>query len=297
MLPPEHPLTELGPEQVVVKKVYNNNVLLGVDRSGTEMVVNARSIGFGRHRGEIVDASSAQRYLAEGTYRTAAIASLLSNATRTQVRVAQAIVELAQEELGMSNSQRMMLPVLDHLVAAAYRAEQGVVIDFPLTWEVQQLYPDEASLGHRAVEIVDGTLGIHLQPEEWVAFALHFINRQWDGKGVSRTVTMTQAISEVFTELEELWQVKIDRSSMSASRFVTHLRYLFARAADNKQLSHIDLDIMGLMSDRYPAATSAALTVAKRISTAVGDELTKAEINYIALHTSRLYGEVMGVED
>lgn len=297
MLPPEHPLTELGPEQVVVKKVYNNNVLLGVDRSGTEMVVNARSIGFGRHRGEIVDASSAQRYMAEGTYRTAAIASLLSNATRTQVRVAQAIVELAQEELGMSNSQRMMLPVLDHLVAAAYRAEQGVVIDFPLTWEVQQLYPDEASLGHRAVEIVDGTLGIHLQPEEWVAFALHFINRQWDGKGVSRTVTMTQAISEVFTELEELWQVKIDRSSMSASRFVTHLRYLFARAADNKQLSHIDLDIMGLMSDRYPAATSAALTVAKRISTAVGDELTKAEINYIALHTSRLYGEVMGVED
>lgn len=51
------------------------------------------------------------------------------------------------------------------------------------------------------------------------------------------------------------------------------------------------------MSDRYPAATSAALTVAERISTAVGGELTKAEINYIALHTSRLYGEVMGVED
>lgn len=151
--------------------------------------------------------------------------------------------------------------------------------------------------GRHRGEIVDGTLGIHLQPEEWVAFALHFINHQWDGKGVSRTVTMTQAISEVFTELEELWQVKIDRSSMTASRFVTHLRYLFARAADNKQLSHIDLDIMGLMSDRYPAATSAALTVAERISTAVGGELTKAEINYIALHTSRLYGEVMGVED
>ena len=124
MPPLEHSLTELGPEQVVVKKVYNNNVLLGVDRSGTEMVVNARGIGFGRHRGEVVDASSAQRYLAEGTYRTAAIASLLSNATHTQVRVAQAIVELAQEELGIPNAQRMMLPVLDHLVAAVHRAEQ-----------------------------------------------------------------------------------------------------------------------------------------------------------------------------
>ena len=270
MSPLEHSLTELGPEQVVVKKVYNNNVLLGIDRSGTEMVVNARGIGFGRHRGEVVDASSAQRYLAEGTYRTAAIASLLSNATHTQVRVAQAIVELAQEELGIPNAQRMMLPVLDHLVAAVHRAEQGSVID--------------------------GALGIHLQPEEWAAFALHFINHQWDGKSVSRTVTMTQAISEVFTELENLWQVQIDRSSMSASRFVTHLRYLFARAADNKQLSHIDLDIMGLMSDHYPEATSAALTVAEHISTAIGDDLTKAEVNYIALHTTRLYGEVTVVD-
>lgn len=113
---------------------------------------------------------------------------------------------------------------------------------------------------------------------------------------MSRTVTTTQVISEVFTELENLWQVQIDRSSMSASRFVTHLRYLFARAADNKQLSHIDLDIMGLMSDRYPEATSAALTVAERISTAIGDDLTKAEVNYIALHTTRLYGEVTVVD-
>ncbi|WCC80220.1 PRD domain-containing protein [Cutibacterium equinum] len=297
MLPPEHCLTNLGPEHVVVEKVYNNNVLLGVDRSGTQMVVNARGIGFGRRRGEVVDASSAQRYLAEGTYRTAAIASLLCNATHTQVRVAQAIVELAQEELRIPNAQRMMLPVLDHLVTAVQRAERGVVIDFPLTWEVQQLYPDEASLGRKAVEIVDGALGIHLQSEEWVAFALHFINHQWDGKGLSRTVTMAQAISEVFAKLEELWHVEINRSSMSASRFVTHLRYLFARAADNKQLSRIDLDIIGLMSDRYPQATSAALEVAKSISTAIGDELTKAEINYIALHTSRLYGEVMEGDD
>ncbi|MSS44980.1 PRD domain-containing protein [Cutibacterium sp. WCA-380-WT-3A] len=138
---------------------------------------------------------------------------------------------------------------------------------------------------------------MHLQSEEWVAFALHFINQQWDGKSVSRTVTMTQAISEVFTKLEDLWHVEINRSSMSASRFVTHLRYLFARAADNKQLSHIDLDIIGLMANRCPEATSAALEVAKSISTAIGDELTKAEINYIALHTTRLYSEVMDADD
>lgn len=49
----------LKPGHVIVKKIYNNNVLLGVNGSGTEMVVNARGIAYGRHRGEIVDASSA----------------------------------------------------------------------------------------------------------------------------------------------------------------------------------------------------------------------------------------------
>lgn len=155
----------LRPGHVIVKKIYNNNVLLGVKGSGTEMVVNARGIAYGRHRGEIVDASSAQRYVAEGAYRTTAIASLLTNATHTEVRVAQAIVELAREELGTPHARRMMLPILDHLVAAVHRAKQGAVIDFPLEWEVRQLYPDEAELGRRAVEIVDGALGIHLQPE------------------------------------------------------------------------------------------------------------------------------------
>lgn len=299
--PPKHSqqLTKsasLGPEQVIIKKVYNNNVLLGVDHSGTEMVVNARGIGYGRHRGEVVNVSSGQRYVAEGTYRTAAIASLLSNATHAQVRVAQAIIELTQDDLGTPNAQRMMLPVLDHLVAAVHRAERGIVIDFPLTWEVQQLYPDEAVLGHRAVEIADSALGIHLQPEEWVAFSLHFINQRWDGKGVSRTMSMTQAISDIFRELEDLWRVEIDRSSISASRFVTHLRYLFARASDSKQLSHVDLDIVGLMSDRYPEATLAATQVAEHMSKVIGNDLTNAEINYIALHTTRLYKEVMGTD-
>ncbi|PHP59354.1 transcriptional antiterminator, partial [Salmonella enterica subsp. enterica serovar Typhimurium] len=79
--------------------------------------------------------------------------------------------------------------------------------------------PDEAELGRRAVEIVDGALGIHLQPEEWVAFSLHFINQRWDSKDVSQTMSMTQTICDVFTELEDLWHVEIDRSSMSASRF------------------------------------------------------------------------------
>ena len=281
---------------VIVKKIYNNNVLLGVNGSGTEMVVNARGIAYGRHRGEIVDASSAQRYVAEGAYRTTAIASLLTNATHTEVRVAQAIVELAREELGTPHARRMMLPILDHLVAAVHRAKQGAVIDFPLEWEVRQHYPDEAELGRRAVEIVDGALGIHLQPEEWVAFSLHFINQRWDSRDVSRTMSMTQTICDVFTELEDLWHVEIDRSSMSASRFVTHLRYLFARASDNKQLSHVDLDIVGLMSDRYPEATLAASQVAEHMSKVIGNDLTKAEINYIALHTTRLYNEVMGMD-
>ncbi len=165
----QHATTKQGslrPGHVIVKKVYNNNVLLGVTGSGTEMVVNARGIAYGRHRGEIVDASSAQRYVAEGAYRTTTIASLLTNATHTEVRVAQAIVELAREEPGIPHARRMMLPILDHLVAAVHRAEQGAVIDFPLEWEVRQLYPDEAELGRRAVEIIDGALGIHLQPEE-----------------------------------------------------------------------------------------------------------------------------------
>lgn len=279
--------------QASVKRVYNNNVVLAIETDATEVVLLGKGIGFQRRPGEIVDTSVAdQRFVAEGPYRAPQLAGLLSDAPADQITLAQTITELGHATLGLEPRQSLMIPVLDHLTFAVRRAQEGTHIDFPLRWEVAQLYPVEAALGRQVVTLVNEGLGIQLQEDEWVAFALHFVNQQWTKGDFSKTVAMTETISRVFLRLAERWGTPIDENASSAARFVTHLRYVFARAASDKQLSTSRLDVLTVVRQAYPEAAEAALDIAELIGKAINRVISNDEISYLALHTTRLYAEM-----
>ncbi len=147
-------------------------------------------------------------------------------------------------------------------------------------------------LRRRALALANERLGVRLQEEEWVAFALHFINHRWAGGDLSNTMAMTDTIGRSFKLLEQEWGTPIDQNSMSSARFVTHIRYLFVRAMEDRQLANSEIDVMNAVRDRYPEATQAALKLARQIEESVKHELTHEEVAYLALHTARLYTEV-----
>lgn len=277
---------------VTIRRVYNNNVVLGADPDGTEVVLLGKGLGFQRKPGDRVDPAGAQRFVAQGPYKAAAVATLLSDATLEEATTARDIVALAHERLRVPVSQGFLLPVLDHLSFAVRRAREGVRVDIPLRWEVAQLYPREAEVGREAVALAGDRLRVRLQEDEWVAFALHFINQQWVGGDLSKTVAMTDAITGTFALLEELWGRPLDQTSVSSARFVTHLRYLFVRAIEGRQLVGAGIDVMGAVQSVYPEAAEAARRVAQLIDASVKGSLTSEEVAYLALHTGRLYAEV-----
>lgn len=279
-------------EVVTIRRVYNNNVVLCVEEDGTEVVLLGKGIGFQRRPGDQMDPADSQRFVAEGHYKATWVADLVSDVTMEETRTARAIVELAHEALNTRISEALLLPVLDHLAYALRRAREGTVIDFPLRWEVGQLYPEEADVGRQAVELVRARLGVALQEDEWVAFALHFINQLWAGGDMSKTLGMTESISRIFTLLSERWQTPIDRDSRSAARFVTHLRYLFSRVGEDRQVTQSGIDIMAAVREADPGAAEVAEEVGRLIASRAARDLTAEEVAYLALHTSRLYTEV-----
>ncbi|TFB54264.1 PRD domain-containing protein [Cryobacterium sp. TMT2-17-1] len=279
--------------QASIKRVYNNNVVLAIESDTMEVVLLGKGIGFQRRPGETIDTSLAnQRFVADGAYRAAQVAGLLSEAPLDQIALAQTITELGHATLGLEPRQSLMIPVLDHLTFAVRRAIEGIRIDFPLRWEVAQLYPSEAALGRQVVTLVSERLGVRLQDDEWVAFALHFVNQQWTKGDFSRTVVMTETIGRVFLRLAERWGQPIDENASSAARFVTHLRYVFARAAADEQLHSSHQDLLAAVRQLYPEAVEAAIDIAQLIGDAIHRVVSIDEISYLALHTGRLYAEM-----
>ena len=276
-----------------IKRVYNNNVLLARLSDGSDMILVGKGIGFSRKPGEDVDVAAAdQRFVPDGSYAASHVAGVLSDAPLAQIAVAQEIMALAQTELKLESRQSLLVPILDHLGFAVQRARDGMRVDFPLRWEVAQLYPAEGRLGRRVVELIKQRLGVTLQEEEWVAFALHFVNQQWSKADFSKTVSMTETIARVFTLLSVRWGKNIDENAPSAARFVTHLRYLFARSGGSAAAELIPMDVLTPIRLAYPEAADAALEVAKLIGDALRSELGEQEVSYLALHTARLYAEM-----
>lgn len=286
------------PDTATIKRVYNNNVLLAELKDGSETVLLGKGIGFQHRPGESIGLDTAeQRFVPDGSYAASHVAGILSDAPLEQIELAQEITAMAQTHLGLEPRQSLLVPVLDHLGFAVQRAREGIRMDFPLRWEVAQLYPAEGELGRRVLELVRQRLGVQLQDEEWVAFALHFVNQQWAKADFSKTVAMTETIARVFSLLSVRWNANIDENALSAARFVTHLRYLFARAAKAASPTSIHVDVLASVRQASPEAADAALEAAQLIGSSLGRELDDDEVSYLALHTSRLYAEMPRTEE
>lgn len=277
----------------IIKRIYNNNVLLTELPDGSEMILVGKGIGFAHKNGQPIDPAIAdQKFVPDGSYTVGHVANVLSDVPFEQIEVAQEIMVMAQAELNLEPRQSLLLPVLDHLAFAVVRAREGIKVDFPLRWEVAQLYPAEGRIGQRVVELITQRLGVRLQEEEWVAFALHFVNQQWGKADFSKTVSMTETIAKVFTLLSVQWERNIDETSLSAARFVTHLRYLFARSAETTAAATSRIDVLASVRQAYPEAAEAALEVSSLIGAALQRKLGDDEVSFLALHTSRLYAEM-----
>ncbi|WP_177170097.1 PRD domain-containing protein [Propionibacterium cyclohexanicum] len=84
----------------------------------------------------------------------------------------------------------------------------------------------------------------------------------------------------------------IDEESMSATRFVTHLRYLFVRLQRNAQIDHTSAELIAAIKAADPAAASITGSVAYLIEARSTTTLTPDERAYLTLHVSRLLAEL-----
>lgn len=276
-----------------VKRVIGNNAVVAVDDDGHEVVALGRGVGHGRRPNDLVDTNRVEQvFIAGGAAAGDRLTEFLADTPLSCVRTAARIAELAHERLGLRVTQALILPIADHLTFAMHRYRQGISMDFPLVWEVGQLYPRELEVGRAAVTLADTILSIKLDPDEAVAFAMHFVNAQFATPGLSTTVRMTETITRMFDVVERTFGLTIDRQSMTAARFVTHLRYLFTRISSGKQIHESHRTLVDAIANAHPDAMVCAAKLQYFIEMSQSTHLTPDETAYLAMHVARLVTDV-----
>ena len=285
-----------------ISRIYNNNVALTVNHLGQEAVVIGRGIAFGKRKGQMIDpAAVEQTFVPErgmsGERLTLTLseipAEILSIATGLESRVR------ADGVLELSNS--FIIPLADHLHYAVMRAREGVRVDYPLAPEVTLLYPREVEYGRSVIAAVRERLQVQMDPGEAIPLALHLVNAQFATADMSQAFRMTEVFAQVFEIIEASYERTINPDSMSAARFVTHLRYLFVRASRTSTNRAEDVDevsqpsLLAALRSDAPRAYACAQKVLLVLQMQLKQSLTRDELTYLTIHIARLARDMWGI--
>ena len=284
-----------------ISRIYNNNVVLTVDHHGKESVMIGRGIAFGKRKGQLVDPSAVeQTFVPEHGMSGERLSMTLSEIPAEILSIATLLESKVRAEGALELSNSFILPLADHLHYAVVRARDGVRVEYPLAPEVNVLYPREVEYGRTVLQMVRERLQVELDPNEAIPLALHLVNAQFATADMSQAFRMTEVFAQVFEIIEASYERKIDPDSMSAARFVTHLRYLFVRAsrasanhAEDDEVSQPSL-LAALRADA-PRAYACAQKVLLVLQMQLKHSLTRDELTYLTIHIARLARDMWGI--
>ncbi|MEU8619530.1 PRD domain-containing protein [Streptomyces sp. NPDC048623] len=270
-------------------RVLNNNVVLALDKQGQEVILTGRGIGFGSRQGKPVDPTLIKRvFVPADGHDPGHLAEALALISEDVLRA----VVIALGEAGIegreSTRPTLVVAVADHVAGALDRAARGIVVEYPLSAEVQTLYATEYAQAQLLLRAINERVVPKLEASEATALTLHLVNAGFVSGDLSFTYTMTGVIQQMLAVVRERYGLDVSQDSIGAARFITHVRYLFARIQQHRQLKGHESTIGKGIRQHYPEATHTAQQLATIVELRLGQQLSEDEVSYLALHVARM---------
>lgn len=275
-------------DNIIIEKVINNNIISAYEKSGAEVIVMGRGIGFKKKQGEVVPADQISKiFRIKSRTLTEQFKELLANMPLERVRISDEIISHAKDHLKLKLNQSIYVTLTDHINFAIERVSQGIEPQNALLWEIKRFYPQEFQLGIYALELIHDRLGI-LLPEDKAGFiALHFVNAEY-GTDIRDAVKFPDQMQAIVDIVERELGILLDESSLHYERFMTHIKFLIQRIYRKELLSSEDRELSLMMQRKYPREYQCSVKVAEYIMQATGCRLSEEEIMYLSVHIRRV---------
>ena len=275
-------------DNIIIEKVINNNIISAYEKSGAEVIVMGRGIGFKKKQGEVVPADQISKiFRIKSRTLTEQFKELLANMPLERVRISDEIISHAKDHLKLKLNQSIYVTLTDHINFAIERVSQGIEPQNALLWEIKRFYPQEFQLGIYALELIHDRLGILLPEDEAGFIALHFVNAEY-GTDIRDAVKFPNQMQAIVDIVERDLGILLDESSLHYERFMTHIKFLIQRIYRKELLSSEDKELSLLMQRKYPREYQCSLKVAEYIMQATGSRLSEEEIMYLSVHIRRV---------
>ncbi|AMC93112.1 hypothetical protein AOC36_03725 [Erysipelothrix larvae] len=272
-----------------VKKVFNNNIALVEDDFHDEFILLGNGLAFQKKGGDVIDASKIdKKFSLDAEAFTQKFSQLFSEIPIVYIELAMHVIENAEKALNVEFNEMIYIGLSDHLRYAIERAKERLDMPNVMLWEIRRFYPKEYAAALKAIEQIYYYENVWLSDNEAGYIALHFVNAQIDSPKMSLTIELTTIIMDIMKIVQLQFKIEIDQSSLSYTRFATHISYFVRRLMQGELSESDDSFIFEQMVQKYPDTFRCALQIETYLNVKAGVRLTKEEIVYFMIHINRV---------
>ncbi|RWZ51302.1 PRD domain-containing protein [Halobacillus fulvus] len=274
-------------QQVKIKKVLNNNVVIAEHPSFEEVVLIGKGIGFNRKKEDTVSFSKADKtFLLSNEKEKQQYVNLLPYIDENLIDFMNDILVHIEHRMGQELNQHIHVALTDHLAFAINRAKKNMQFSNPFLLEIESLYPKEYQIAMEVVTMIYDQMGIQF-PEGEVGFIALHIHSAVTDKTLREINRHNQLITKLVSLVEETMDVRIDKNSVDYHRLVQHLHRAIDRVHQDESVGD-EIRLANMLKQEYPVCYNLAWKLIKVMQKQLNKPVDESEAIYLTIHLQRL---------
>jgi beta-glucoside operon transcriptional antiterminator len=274
---------------MVVDKVINNNLVRALNHNNVEVLVMGCGLGFKKKPGDpIRDELIEKIYKITDTKVENQLEELLPSIPQENIRISNAIIEYAKEEMGMKLKDSIYFSLTDHINYAIERAQNGILLKNDILWVIKKYYTREFKVGQKAVSLIEELLGLTLTDDEAGFVALHVITAEKEANTSVQTTDEVKLVQNAIQIVKYHFHRELDENSIHYERFLTHLKFYAQRVLDDKEIEPDDESFVRIIQEKYANEYKCACKIGNYVKKEFHRESTEEELVYLAVHIKRI---------
>ncbi len=277
-------------EKMTVIKSLNNNMVLVRDCEGIERICQGKGLGFQRKSGDRIDRSRVERsFVPENEQEQRHFQQLFSEIPDEYWEIAEKVVEYGRDHYKIKVSDRVILPLCDHMAGSVERYRNGTVLSNPMLWDIKRVYSDEFQIGKYAIKVLNERFDVKMQEDEAAFLAYHFVNAELGSVPNVSPDSIAKLITSVLDIVQESFQVMLNDADWNYQRFVTHLKFFGSRIVQRSGYQdEADDELFEELSERYKPVRKCVDRIADYILIEYHYDLSMDERLYLLIHIQRV---------
>lgn len=267
-------------------------MIIALNEDAEEVILMGNGLGFQMKTESTVRTEKIEKvFKLENKVEKEQVEKIFSEIPEDIIQVSYEVISYAKKKLDKELKDSAFVAVADHLYSAIHRDRKGVQVKNFLLWDIKRFFPDELSIGQKAIDMVNEKFHTNLLEDEAGFIALHITNASLDS-GYEDAVSLTQLIEEILTVIKYTLRVDFTENDIYFQRFITHLKFFSQRVLMNQteidEANQVENDLFSLVTKQYPEAFEVTKKVSDFLKSRRNYTISKDEQVYFTIHLARI---------